>query len=277
MLTKVLKVSTLLAFLFISSNACKKQTDKNPCGITDISLFGIEKDKKLGAQVDSSITNSPSEYPLLSQSKYPLVYQELNAIRDNILNSGKIKHKADFAWSIKVIKDDNTLNAFCTPGGYIYVYTGIIKYLPTLDALAGVMGHEMAHADERHSTKTMTREYGLSFLLSIIGGDSSKLIQVAKNLKSLQYSRCHESEADANSVDYLANASNPYQCDATARFFELIEADGGAKTPEFLSTHPSPENRVQAITSKAKSINCNLTPQDPTGTKIKAIKESLVY
>jgi len=73
------------------------------------------------------------------------------------------KHKDDFAWQVKIIDDPETLNAFATPGGYIYVYTGLIKFLDTEDQLAGVMGHEIAHADLRHSTRQMTSSYGVSY------------------------------------------------------------------------------------------------------------------
>lgn len=270
-------IITCLAIL--ATLSCKKKSNsENPCGITDVTLFGVSKDIELGAQVDSAIKNTPSEYTIMDSVSYPLVYQELHKIKVNFLNSGKITHKDDFAWKIRVVRDDSTLNAFCTPGGYIYVYTGLIKYLPTLDALAGVMGHEMAHADKRHSTKSMTRQYGLSILEQLLlKGDSSQLLEIAKGLKSLQYSRCHESEADANSVEYLSNsASTNYQCDATARFFEKIASEGGSNVPEFLSTHPDPGNRVQAIKEKAQSIGCNTTtPSDPNGEKIRSIGATL--
>ncbi|MFN8437210.1 MAG: M48 family metallopeptidase [Cytophagales bacterium] len=271
----LITISILLGF------SCKKSA-KSPCGITDITLFSLDKDRTLGLQVDSSIKATPAEYTILDSAKYPLVYQELNTIKNNFLNSGKVDHSTDFAWKLRVLKDDSTLNAFCTPGGYIYVYSALIKYLPTLDALAGVMGHEMAHAALRHSTKTMTQQYGLTMLLSIVGGDKSKLAQIVVGLKQLKYSRCHESEADSYSVEYLANAKTTsgasvgYQCDATARFFEKIEAAGGSRTPEFLSTHPSPDNRVAAIKEKAASIGCNTsTPYDASGSRIQAIVNSL--
>ena len=63
---------------------------------------------------------------------------------------------SDFDWELKIIHDDETLNAFCAPGGYIYVYTGLIKFLAHEDNLAGVIGHEIAHADLRHSTQQLT-------------------------------------------------------------------------------------------------------------------------
>ena len=66
---------------------------------------------------------------------------------------------------LRIIHDDSTLNAFCTPGGYIYIYTGILKFLDSEDEFAGVLGHEIAHADLRHSTRQMTKQYGVQILL----------------------------------------------------------------------------------------------------------------
>ena len=70
----------------------------------------------------------------------------------------------------RLIDDDKTLNAFCTPGGFIYVYTGLIKFLDSEDQLAGVMGHEIAHAALRHSTRQMTKVYGVQTLLQVATG-----------------------------------------------------------------------------------------------------------
>ena len=124
----------------------------------------------------------------------------------------------------RIIHDDSTLNAFCTPGGYIYVFTGLIHYLDSEDQLAGVMGHEIAHADRRHSTDQMTKQYGISLLLSAIGGDESAIAQVASGLLLLKYGRGAESEADEFSVRYLCPTE--YNAAGGAGFFEKIEAAG---------------------------------------------------
>lgn len=241
-----------IAFALFSS--CKKKSE----GDGGINLFSIEDDKKLGAQVAAEIESNPSQYPVLSESAYPNAYTHIRRITNKILNSGSVNHKDDFVWQVKIIKDDTTLNAFCTPGGYIYVYTGIIKYLDTEDQLAGVLGHEIAHADRRHSTDAMTREYGLSMLLDIVfGKNQSKLAEIAKGLSSLKYSRGNESEADEYSVIYLSGTD--YQCNGAGGFFQkLLDSNAGnCEVGGFLSTHPCPDNRVQAINDKATDISCS--------------------
>ncbi|MDF2457508.1 MAG: Peptidase family [Cytophagaceae bacterium] len=224
----------------------------------DLNLFPIDKDKELGNQVAGEIEKDAKTYPLLDEVKYAKAYGHIRRITNKLLNSGKLEHRNDFDWQVKLIQDDKTLNAFCTPGGKIYVYTGLIKYLNTEDDLAGVMGHEIAHADKRHSTEAMTRDLGITTLLNIVAGQNqSMLIGLAKNLIDLKYSRTHETEADAYSVQYLSGTN--YKCNGAASFFEKIQASGGSQGPEFLSTHPDPGNRVQNINAQAKTKGCNTT------------------
>lgn len=217
-------------------------------------LFTVEQDKQLGAQVAAEIDNNQKEYPLLDSASNKEVYAYVYKVRNKILNSGQLKHKDDFTWRIRVIKDDSTLNAFCTPGGYIYIYTGILKYLDNEAQLAGVLGHEMAHADFRHSTRQMTKLYGVEALLSIIAGNRQMLSQITEAIVGLKFSREHETEADQGSVKFLCPTD--YQADGGAGFFEKIAASGGARTPEFLSTHPNPENRIENFKNYKIEMAC---------------------
>lgn len=219
-----------------------------------INLFSIQDDVALGKQVKEEIAGNPREYPLLKENGNEEVYRYVRGLANSILNSGQVAHKEDFAWEVYIIDDDNTLNAFCTPGGYIYVYTGLIKFLDSEDQLAGVMGHEIAHAAQRHSTAQMTKLYGVQTLAAVLTGksDPGLLEQIALSLVSLKFSRSNETDADNHSVQYLCNTN--INAAGAAGFFEKIE--GQAQPPEFLSTHPSPANRVQNIYQKAKELNC---------------------
>jgi predicted Zn-dependent protease len=220
----------------------------------DFNLFTLEDDKKLGSQVEEEIAANPAEYPILSESAYPEAYGHLRRITNTILNSGKVQYKDEFLWKTYIIHDDDVLNAFCTPGGYIYVYTGLIKYLDQETHLAGVLGHEIAHADKRHSTDAMTRQYGLSVLLDVVfGQDNGALARIALEIKELSYSRKAESESDEFSVIYLYPTE--FQGNGAAGFFQkLLDQGGGGGVPEFLSTHPSPDNRVEAINAKWQEL-----------------------
>lgn len=220
-------------------------------------VFTIQQDRELGAQVAAEIDANQAEYPLLDSAQNKEVYAYLYKVRDNILNSGAVKHKDDFQWRLRIIKNDSVLNAFCTPGGYIYVYTGIMKYLDNEAQLAGVMGHEIAHADFRHSTRQMTKIYGVQTLLQVIAGNRQMLKDVTGALIGLKFSREHESEADKGSVTFLCPTK--YQADGGAGFFEKIAASGGGRQPEFLSTHPSPEGRIEAFKNYKLELGCGGT------------------
>ena len=219
-----------------------------------INLFTVSQDRELGAQVALEIDGNPTEYPVLDSMKYKDVYDYLNKVRDKILNAGGVDYKDEFEWRLRVIHDDNTLNAFCTPGGYIYIYTGILKYLDSEDQFAGVLGHEIAHADMRHSTRQMTTMNGIDFMLQVMAGDQVALASITSQLAGLKFSRNHETEADQKSVEYLCGTD--YKADGGAGFFEKIQAEGGFKTPQFLSTHPDPGNRIEHFHSAAIGLGC---------------------
>jgi len=206
-----------------------------------------EIDVKLGNQSKAFIDENPSQFKILERKKASFAYTRIEAIRDEILASGLVKNKENFNWELHIVQDDSVLNAFCLPGGYIYVYTGLIKYLKSEAALAGVIGHEMAHADERHSVQQMVKNMGIGILLQFIFGvDNAGLVNMGANLLSLSFSRSDESEADALSVKYLYPTS--YDAKGASHFFEQLEKDKQTeKILEFISTHPNPDNRVREI------------------------------
>lgn len=236
--------------LFIGCDATKR-------GANRLNLFPVDDDVRLGKQVSTQIDGDPSTYPVLAERGNEEAYRYIQDITNTILNSGKVKYRDKFEWRVKIIDDDKTLNAFATPGGYIYVYTGLIKFLDSEDQLAGVMGHEIAHAARRHSTNQMTKSVGISMLANAALGNREAIKQIAGGLLTLKFGRSHESDADDHSVIYLCETG--YNPTGAAGFFKKIQGQSG--TPEFLSTHPNPGNRVQKIEAKAKALGCPEKPE----------------
>ena len=243
---------SLASILFLSLSACGLKSEKNKG--KGLNLFSVQKDKDLGAQVAAEIDGNPAQYPILDSARNVEAYRLIYKVRDEILNSGQVDYKDDFQWRLRIIKDDSTLNAFCTPGGYIYVYTGILKFLDNEAQLAGVMGHEIAHADQRHSTRQMTKQYGVTVMLEILAGNQQMLKELTAGLIGLKFSRSHENEADEYSVKYLCPTK--YDAAGGAGFFQKIEAMGGQRQPEFLSTHPSPSNRIENFFTYKEVSGC---------------------
>lgn len=233
----------LLSVIFIS---CSKDEDSD----NTFNIFSVQDDIEFGKELQKEIQSNPANYPLLDKNQYSEAYAHIYRIRDSILTSDKLKYGDDFDWEIDIIHDDSVLNAFCAPGGYICVYTGIIKYLDHESQLAGVMGHEMAHADRRHSTDQLTKAYGIQILLSILlGNDPNTLAEIAANLAAgvatLAFSRDAEYESDEYSVKYLYETA--YDARGVGGFFQKLDSLNASQSPEFLSTHPHPDNRYEKI------------------------------
>lgn len=240
----------LLAVATISSCSIFNKVKKE-----GINVFTIQQDREFGAQVAAEIDGNRQEYPLLDSLRNKEVYAYVYKVRNNILNSGKVEHKNDFAWRVRIINNDTIMNAFCTPGGYIYVYTGILKFMDSEDQFAGVLGHEIAHADLRHSTRQMTKLYGVDALLNIIAGKYEMIKQMTESIVGLKFSRDHETEADQRSVEYLC--PTPYNAAGGAGFFQKMESmSKGGTTFEFLSTHPNPANRIEHFHAAKADLGC---------------------
>lgn len=240
-----------LIFMSFFTLNCKKDSNLNNI----INIFSLQDDIKLGQQTVAQIEADPANYPVLSEAQYPQAYVHLRSIRDKILNTGLVNYTTELEWSVKIIKRDDVVNAFAIPGGYMYFYTGLIKLLDNEAQFAGVMAHEMVHVAHRHSTAQLTKVYGVELLLSaVLGENPGVLAQIAaglaSGLSSLAFSRVDENEADKYAVKYLY--ATDYNASSLADFFTKLGTQ--SSVPAFLSTHPSPDNRIQNINDEWQSL-----------------------
>ncbi|HEX8986230.1 MAG TPA: M48 family metallopeptidase [Bryobacteraceae bacterium] len=161
---------------------------------------------------------------------------------------------ADFPYSFTLVRD-KTINAFALPGGPTFVHTGLILAAENEAQVAGVLAHEISHVALRHGTHQATKAMGVQLVAGLLSsevGQGSLLGQLTQaglafgaNSVLLKYSRDAEKQADLLGVQILSGAGyNPIEM---ARFFERLEADGGARGPQFFSDHPNPGNRVSYI------------------------------
>lgn len=163
-----------------------------------------------------------------------------------------------FDWDVAVIESDQA-NAFCLPGGKMAVYTGIIPVAQNMDALAAVMGHEIAHALLRHGAERMAQQK-LAQIGSIAAGvavgdmDPQQQQAIMAALGAgvqygviLPYARDHESEADE--VGLMLAAAACFNPQEVIGLWERMSQQGGQRPPEFMSTHPSGQTRIQRLQS----------------------------
>lgn len=165
---------------------------------------------------------------------------------------------ADWEWSVVVIDDPETVNAWCMAGGRMAIYTGLIEQIdPTDDELAQVIGHEISHALAKHSAEKMSMQIATSVGVAVVGiaSDNTGVALTGAALTAmlavnLPNSRAAEKEADQIGIELAAKAG--YDPKAAATLWGKMGATSKSKTPQFLSTHPAPENR-QAKLGKLES------------------------
>ncbi|QGY46676.1 M48 family metalloprotease [Maribellus comscasis] len=161
-----------------------------------------------------------------------------------------------YEWEFNVIQDE-TMNAWCMPGGKIAFYEGIMPICKDDAGIAVVMAHEVAHAVAKHSNERLTQQMALqmggmalSQALEEKREETQNLVMTAFGVGTqlgviLPYSRSHESEADELGLYFMAMAG--YNPTEAPLFWERMKAEGQSGGPEFLSTHPNPENRISDL------------------------------
>lgn len=225
--------------------------------IGQMNLIPVEQDPQLGAEAypqllsDSATIGSGADYEMVTRMTDNLV-GAAKELDPDIANA--------FEWEVRLVRDDNTANAWCLPGGKMAVYTGILPIAQGETGLAVVMGHEIAHATLRHGTRAMTRQMGASAIVAIVAGvagdgEGGQLATLGSalgaNLANLSFGRDAELEADRRGLMYMAKAG--YDPREAVGFWQRMQAasggGGGGALEKYFSTHPSNERRIQQIES----------------------------
>jgi predicted Zn-dependent protease len=234
----------------------------------DLNFYSEEQEAQLGIEAYAQAT---SQHPLIeSGADYELVQRVGRRIAKA---SGK-----DYQWEFKLLRADDTPNAFCLPGGKVAVYSGILPITQNEDGLAAVIGHEVAHATERHGGKRMTQNTLLQVALTAVGAgvsysnmspEAQQGVLAAFGLGAqvgllLPYSRDQETEADEVGIRYAIRAGyDPYEA---PRLWQRMAALGSSG-PEFLSTHPDPQWRSSNLEARIPQI---LAEERATAAKVQS-------
>ncbi|MCF8259594.1 MAG: M48 family metalloprotease [Melioribacteraceae bacterium] len=225
-----------------------------------LNIYSDKDEVAMGQQFAEQIESDNKTYPDYND---PVLEKYIeNNIFFPLLASPAIQKRGVYKYDLTLIANDTVLNAFAIPGGNVYLYTGLLKYLDSEAALAGVLGHEIAHAERRHATQRITRAYGLQFLVSIaLGNNPSQTTEVVANLFSglalLANSRSNEDESDEYSIKYMQ--ATKYYPGGVKFFFEKMRDDGlvnskGQGVGVFLSTHPDPIDRIKTTNERLKAL-----------------------
>ena len=179
---------------------------------------------------------------------------------------------ANFDWEYILIENKNVRNAWCMPGGKIAVYTGILDVTKNTNGLAAVMGHEIAHAVAKHSVERASRSAILNTstqLIDIFTGGKLSQVNRATGMNTVgllsqlgimnPFTRKQESEADY--LGMIFSSLSGFDIRETVKIWERMkEFNKGKETPEFMSTHPSADNRIKKINEWTNEIIIDYPP-----------------
>lgn len=225
-------------------------------------MYSIDEDIQLGTQVlDETMKEMEKEGVPIDADK-----KKLNQLNEMVGRLSKVSHLPDLPYEVHLFDDPNVVNAMCAPGGKVLVFSGLYKGKDAIvhddDELAAVLGHELAHANCRHTTESITREMPINLLLAAGGiyaeaqGDDRVAAAigagflVSQGLIFTKYSRTDEAEADSVGLLYMARAG--YDPRAAPRLWkDVYESSGDSPgVLNWFSTHPSNKNRWKALEEK---------------------------
>lgn len=252
---KKVKISHLLILLFVLLGACSKVpiTNRKQVKLLPESML---LNMSLTSYQDFLKTNPPAPATDKNTVLVRSVGGKLKlAVIGFMKSKGLSKRISDYKWDFNLVNNP-TVNAWCMPGGKVVVYSGIFDYIKDETGLAVVMSHEIAHAVARHGNERMSQQLmvtlggvGLSVALSQKPEETKNIFLscygVGSSIGLLAYSRTHEYEADKIGMVFMALAG--YDPSKAVDFWERMSKISGVKLPQFLSTHPSDENRIKAI------------------------------
>jgi len=253
--------SSSLVSRFALTLACTAALAAAPSVQTRITLdknrYAPADDVKLGREAAAQVRK---EMPLIHDGA---VDEWVQSVGRRLVTAipPEFQHK-EFSYTFEVV-NQKEINAFALPGGPMFLNRGMIEAAKSEGEVAGVMGHEISHVALRHGTAQATKgqKFQLGALLgqvagAVVGGAAGAIIaqgsQFGLGTYFLKYSREYESQADLLGAQILARAG--YDPRQMANMFKTIEAQGGGKQPEWMSSHPNPGNRYEAINREAAAL-----------------------
>lgn len=234
----------------------------NPAtGRNQLMLVSEEQGIAMGREADAAVIATIGLYPDDAWQSYIQEFGERLAATSE---------RPDLPWTFRVV-DDPAVNAFALPGGFVYVTRGLLGHLTSEAELASVMGHEIGHITARHSAAEMSKQQliGAGLVIGSIASDQiakyAGTASQALGILYLKYSRDDETQADELGLRYMGRTNfDPREMPPVfAMLGRMSASEGGGRLPEWLATHPSSANRIEAINREIAAL-----PQDFSGSVV---------
>ncbi|WP_455170171.1 M48 family metalloprotease [Aegicerativicinus sediminis] len=210
------------------------------------------REQAIGMTPEQEIALGLQTAPEMAQ-QYGGLYPDENyqAMVDNVGNNlvqSSIAHETPYRYEFHLLRDPETVNAFALPGGQVFITYGLFKQLETEDQLAGVLGHEIGHVLGRHSAERVaeTQFWQTVSTGAQVGADMGNVVAGIGQTTLLKNGRGDELESDDLGVKFMMKAG--YNPEQMIQVMEILKrAAGPNRVPEFQSTHPDPDNRIERI------------------------------
>ena len=212
------------------------------------------KKQSIGLSVEEEIAIGLQSAPQMAQQHGGLYPDQkaqdlLDRIGASLVNNSVAK-ETPYRYDFHLLRDPNVINAFALPGGQIFITYALFSKLENEDQLAGVLGHEIGHVIGRHSAERIANQgltQGLISGVLVGGGDSTgQMAAMIGNVVNMKFGRSDELESDELGVKFMIDAG--FQPEEMIGVMQILKSAAGPnRTPEFQSTHPDPENRIEKI------------------------------
>jgi beta-barrel assembly-enhancing protease len=226
--------------------------------------LSVDEERNLGAELDAEVRSEVIFEP------DPVILRYVQKIGNEIVGAAPPQ---PYPFRFRVV-DNDEINAFAGPAGYVYVHTAILKKARNVSEVAGVVAHEVGHVVKRHVAQNydraknanMLKEAGVVAATLVVGGPVANLANLGGGLAAMAYvnsfGREAETEADAFAVEVLPKAG--YDPEGLVTFFQTIQREYGNGGLSFLESHPAPSDRIEAATRliRAESLPPNLREDD---------------
>ena len=245
--------------------------------ITERKQLSIIPESRINSQAASAYEKFRAKSKLITSGSQLKEIREIGkkmefAVSTFFDNQGKEDPTRNFGWDYILVDNDKVVNAWCMPGGKIAVYTGLLKVTKNTNALSIVMGHEIAHAVAKHSVERASRATLVNTsaqLIDIFSGGKLSEVNRTTGMNTVglitqigllnPFNRQQESEADY--LGMIFSSLSGYDIRETVKIWERMkELNKGKEPPEFMSTHPSSENRIRDLNEKMNDVILDYPP-----------------
>ena len=236
----------LLINVFVQS--CRPDTNNDVIVGESKDEFDEADQILIGDAIDAMIGDPNFGMDILEKNDYQGIYNHLNMMIDQIANTAPVQRRNDFDWKISIINNDDELSAFIIPGGHLYIYTGLLKFLKGEHELVGLIAHEIAYADSNILMDKLKKEFGSKKLSKILSNDPDSqdiIIDISTSIKDIVFSEADIIDAD----NFCTKIICEFEWDGEGLLSLMKRGGSPLKTIKWFQSRPVTDSRIDNLSN----------------------------